>query len=129
MPSGVQQPSLQLGRAKPPQKPRQAEDEGLTEGEIKRELEYLKDPLKIADEVRRRLRNLNGNIPDEAKNQLNRIKQLVRAASKELECVVSWNHIINHEFLQRRPNAALKAFNEVSPQFVKSTLILTSINR
>ena len=115
--------------ALPPQDPREAflesrgvrrdltqkgrdENDLLTDNEINRELAFFKDPLKLADEIRRRLKSRVHGKDDQ--QNVNRVKQIVRAASRDMECVVSWNHIINHELAVQRVNSALKTFNEVS---------------
>ena len=39
---------------------------------------------------------------------------LVRIASKDVECTVSWNHLINYEMRKARVTEAVKLYNEVS---------------
>ncbi|KAM3421799.1 hypothetical protein BST61_g2178 [Cercospora zeina] len=51
---------------------------------LRKELEYLKDPLKLADHVDYVLRC---EQPDKALD-------LCRLASKKLSCIVSWNHVV-----------------------------------
>ena len=70
---------------------------------IKKQLSYLKDPLKLADHVRKTLRE------DDFDNTL----ALVRAASKNIQCVVSWNHLIDWQLSKGKMNAAIKTYNEV----------------
>jgi hypothetical protein len=71
--------------------------------ETAKELRLLRDPLKLADNVRRKLQ---GDNFEEA-------QKLVRAASKDTQCVVSWNHLISWQLNKGSLNAALKTYNEV----------------
>jgi hypothetical protein len=70
---------------------------------IRKQLSYLKDPLKLADHVRKTLRedDFDGTLA------------IVRAASKDIQCVVSWNHLIDWQLSKGRINAAIKTYNEV----------------
>lgn len=70
---------------------------------LKRELQYLKDPLKLADHVRRTLQ----------RGDVEKALGLTRIASKDMECIVSWNHIIGHLLSQKQITAAMKLYNEV----------------
>ena len=67
------------------------------------ELKYLKDPLRLANRVLVALRD-----GDEDK-----AFELVRAASKSIQCTVGWNHVINHLMGVGRLKDALKAYNDV----------------
>ncbi|KAF2398489.1 hypothetical protein EJ06DRAFT_497206 [Trichodelitschia bisporula] len=75
----------------------------LSSGSIHRELEWLPDPMKLAA---RTLALLGENRDVDA-------TELVRAASKNMSCVVAWNHLINHLLKNGRVNAALKIYNEM----------------
>ena len=70
---------------------------------IKRELKYLSDPLKLAGLALKILQ------------QDNRAKALdmVRMASRDMACTVSWNHIIDYDMSKGRVNDAIKIYNEV----------------
>ena len=68
---------------------------------------YGNDPLKLAEFVRKALR---GDDFDTA-------AAVVRAASKQIQCTVSWNHLIDWEMTKGRMNAALKIYNEVCQTF------------
>ena len=70
---------------------------------MKKQLRYLKDPLKLAAHVRQVLRD------DDCESAL----ALVRAASKDTQCVVSWNHIIDWQLSRQKMNGAIKTYNEV----------------
>ena len=68
---------------------------------------YGNDPLKLAEFVRKALR---GDDFDTA-------AAVVRAASKQIQCTVSWNHLIDWQMTKGRMNAALKIYNEVCRAF------------
>lgn len=74
------------------------------EKKVRKELQYLPDPLKLADHVRGVLK----------KGDVEKALGLTRIASKDMECIVSWNHIIGHLLAEKQVNAALKIYNEVS---------------
>lgn len=67
------------------------------------ELRHLQDPLELATFVKREL----------AKGKATEMLQLVRMASHSMECIVSWNHIIDHYLAKERVNDALKVYNEM----------------
>jgi len=67
------------------------------------DLRHLKDPLKLADYVRKKLQGGNFDVA----------QKIVRAASKDFQCVVSWNHLISWQLSNGSLNAALKTYNEV----------------
>lgn len=69
----------------------------------KRELRHLQDPLELANFVKRELR----------KDKMTEMVQLVRMASHSMQCIVSWNHIIDHYLAKERIGEALKLYNEV----------------
>lgn len=71
---------------------------------IKEELRWFQDPLKLADHIRAALQ----------KNDEDKALALVRAASKSMNCVVAWNHIIDHHMVHGKIKAAQKLYNEVS---------------
>ncbi|KAL1635352.1 hypothetical protein SLS56_001775 [Neofusicoccum ribis] len=77
---------------------------------LQKELEWFgSDPLKLADTVKKRLSN-----GDDTKTL-----ELVRFASKFMECVVSWNHLIDHYMALGRPSQALKLYNEMKKRAQK----------
>jgi hypothetical protein len=77
---------------------------------IRKELVYLLDPLKLADHVLNLLRE--GKF-DEA-------QALVREASKNFPCTVSWNHLINSQLNEGKVNGAIKTYNEVCNSFLNT---------
>lgn len=86
--------------------------------ELDREILYLQDPLKLAENTIALLR----------KDDNEKALDLVRAASKQIPCTVSWNHVVDYEMSKGRIQKAVKIYNEVirSSQvvlpLVKSTL-------
>ncbi|KAF2457807.1 hypothetical protein BDY21DRAFT_284949 [Lineolata rhizophorae] len=73
-------------------------------GKLRRELQYLKDPLHFAEHVRKLLRKQEKEEWAVA---------LLRLASKQMRCTVGWNHLIDHQMGQDKVKAALKSFNEM----------------
>lgn len=70
---------------------------------ISKQLQYLTDPLKLAEHVRRAL--VNGDFD----NTL----ELVRAASRNMQCIVSWNHLLDYQFSLGHLKQPIKTYNEV----------------
>lgn len=70
---------------------------------VRKHLKYLKDPLKLAEHVRKCLRE--GDIETTLAT--------VRAASKSMRCTVSWNHLIDWYLAHGRMKAAIRTYNEV----------------
>lgn len=70
---------------------------------LKLELVHLQDPLKLANHVQYVLRR------DDPQKALN----LCRLASKDMNAVVSWNHVIEWHISNGKVNEALKIFNEM----------------
>lgn len=70
---------------------------------MKKELQYMKDPYHIADNVLKKLKQ----------NDFDRALLLTREASKDKQCVVSWNHCIEYQFKNHKLHAAIKLFNEM----------------
>jgi pentatricopeptide repeat protein len=77
--------------------------EGDQDFALRKQLQYLKDPLKLAEHVRRCLRegDASGTLA------------IVRFASKSVQCTVSWNHLIEWHLAQGKLRAALRLYNEV----------------
>lgn len=70
---------------------------------VKKELVYLKDPLKHANHVKQTLRE----------NDLDKALALCRIASKDMQVIVSWNHTIDYLLARRELKLALKTYNEM----------------
>ncbi|CBX99870.1 hypothetical protein IAQ61_002902 [Plenodomus lingam] len=69
----------------------------------KRELRYLQDPLELATFVSKELR----------KDRVEEMLQLVIMASHSMECIVSWNHIIDYYLSKERIKDAIKVYNDM----------------
>ncbi|KAK5132793.1 hypothetical protein LTR08_008594 [Meristemomyces frigidus] len=70
---------------------------------LSKELQYLPDPIKLAEHVRYTLRC----------NDADKALALVRLASKTRSCVVAWNHIVNWYMQRGYVNDALRIYNEM----------------
>ncbi|CAG8959434.1 hypothetical protein HYFRA_00001332 [Hymenoscyphus fraxineus] len=64
---------------------------------------YGSDPLKLAEYIRQTLQEDN----------FDKALAVVRAASRGLTCIVSWNHLIDWQMSKGKMNAALKTYNEM----------------
>ena len=80
------------------------DDEPYKKLHLKLELRWLKDPVKLADHTVKLLRD----------DDFLKALELVRLASKDVECTVSWNHLIDYEMSKARVTEAVKLYNEVS---------------
>ncbi|KAI3337135.1 hypothetical protein HD806DRAFT_475791 [Xylariaceae sp. AK1471] len=69
----------------------------------RKELDYLKDPLHIANRVRKALDS------DDFKHAA----EITRQASKHTKVAVSWNHLIDYELKKDRIHSAFKLYNEM----------------
>lgn len=83
----------------------------------RKELQYLRDPLDLANFVKKEL----------GKGKSTEMLQLVRMASHSMQCIVSWNHIIDNLMGKERVTDALKVYNEVcsSANFEEAVLTLS----
>lgn len=70
---------------------------------IKKEMQWLSDPLKHSEHVHYTLRC----------NQSAKALDLCRLASRSMNCVVSWNHIVDWLMKQGLPDDAIKVYNEM----------------
>lgn len=91
---------------------------------VVRELSGLQDPYNLAERVKRGL---------ERGEEL-KMEALVRLASKNMSCVVSWNHLISYRLSKKRVSEAMKTYNEVcaapiTPFFGLVWLILQTVYR
>ena len=82
--------------------------EPYTKSNLEREVRWLKDPVKLADHTVNLLR----------KDNFRKAVETVRLASKDSECTVSWNHLIDYEMSTAKVDNAFKLFNEVSSHCV-----------
>lgn len=77
---------------------------------MKKELQYTTDPYHIAENVVKKLKE----------NDFDKALLLTREASKDKQCVVSWNHCIEYQFKNNKLHAAIKLFNEVGDLWAKA---------
>lgn len=70
---------------------------------VKKELVYLSDPLKHAHHVRQTLRS----------NEYDKAVALCRIASRDMQVIVSWNHMIDWLLVRSEVKLALKTYNEM----------------
>ncbi|KAI1467091.1 uncharacterized protein F4812DRAFT_431159 [Daldinia caldariorum] len=85
-----------------------------------KQLQYLKDPLHIADHVKKTLE----------KDQFEDALLITRKASKDTKVTVSWNYLIDHLMRQGRLHAGIKLFNEMKKraQFPNAQTYTTIFN-
>ncbi|KAL8790801.1 MAG: hypothetical protein Q9213_000425 [Squamulea squamosa] len=76
---------------------------------LSRELVYLQDPLKLAENTIALLREDDNN----------KALDLVRLASKQTPCTVSWNHLVDYEMSKGRIQKAVKIYNEMKKRAQK----------
>lgn len=74
-----------------------------TDYAVLKALKFLKDPLKLAEHVRISLKA----------GDFDTTLAIVRAASKDVQCTVAWNHLIDWQLSQGKMNAAIKTYNEM----------------
>ncbi|KAI1460591.1 hypothetical protein F4805DRAFT_416414 [Annulohypoxylon moriforme] len=74
-----------------------------SEWAAQKHLQYLKDPLDIANQVKRIL----------AKDRFEEAAIMTRKSSKDTKVVVSWNYLIDYQLRKDRIHAALKLYNEM----------------
>ncbi|KAL8663395.1 MAG: hypothetical protein Q9202_003914 [Teloschistes flavicans] len=77
--------------------------------ELKQELTYLEDPLKLAENTVKLLR----------KDDHEKALDIVRMATKRTSCVVSWNHIIDYQMSKGKIQPAEKIYNEMKKRAQK----------
>jgi len=92
-----------LANSPPP--PQQVEPFSRTS--LEQELRWLSDPLKLGDHVVKLLR----------KDDDEKALALVRLASKDIACTVSWNYLIDFSMGKGRVSDAVKLYNEVGSYF------------
>ncbi|KAL2048624.1 hypothetical protein N7G274_000536 [Stereocaulon virgatum] len=93
-------PTPYVGRADGPVR---KEDSPYKKSALEKELRWLKDPLKLGDHTVWLLRG----------DKFQKALEIVRMASKEMECTVSWNHLIDYEMSKGRVRNATKVYNEM----------------
>jgi len=70
---------------------------------VRKHLQHMEDPYKIAEHVEKTLQ----------RDGFEEALRFTRTASKDRQCVVSWNHLIDYQFKQQRLHSAIKLYNEV----------------
>jgi len=73
------------------------------DAQVRRELQFLPDPLRLAGRVKAALQK-----GDEEKAVL-----LTQKASKMMSCTVSWNHLIDYQMSKGHVVPAMKTYNDV----------------
>ena len=74
---------------------------------LEKELRYLQDPMKLADNTISLLK----------KNDFEKALALVKMSSRTMACTVSWNHLMDYEMFKGRVSNAMKTYNDVRPPF------------
>ncbi|KAL8804837.1 MAG: hypothetical protein Q9182_002331 [Xanthomendoza sp. 2 TL-2023] len=77
--------------------------------QLDRELVFLQDPLKLAENTIDLLR----------KDDNDKALEMVRIASKHTACTVSWNHVVDYEMSKGRIQKAVKIYNEMKKRAQK----------
>ena len=72
------------------------------EKDLRIELKWLGDPLKLSDHVNKLLRQDN----------FDKALALVRLSDRGAAHTVSWNHLLNHQMRNGQAKSAIKLFNE-----------------
>ena len=93
---------------------RPSKTEAYKRSNLELEVRWLKDPVKLADHTVKLLRE---DDPEKA-------VAIVRHASKDVECTVSWNLLIDYEMSKARVANALKLYHDVSSCLVPCYLPL-----
>ena len=75
----------------------------LSKASLEQEIRWLKDPLKLGDYTVKLLRQ----------DDVGKALGLVRLASKDIACTVSWNHLIDYFMSKGKVADATKLYNEV----------------
>lgn len=101
---------LQSRGTRPSTKPRKELPDAY---ETRRELVWLGDPLKLAGHILDVLR----------RDRFDEAEHLVRAASKNIQCTVSWNHLVDWQISQGKVNGAIKTYNEVRHLYYRSGIM------
>ena len=71
--------------------------------DLEKELKWIQDPLQLADNTVKLLK----------KGQYNKAYALARLASKDMRCVVTWNHLVDFDMARGHTTAAIRTYNEV----------------
>lgn len=74
-----------------------------TQQAVELEVRWLRDPLKLADRVAELL----------SQGSYFTALAITRASSKDLQCTVSWNHLVDYNMAKGKHREAVKTYNEV----------------
>ena len=75
----------------------------LKKSHLAKELQFLQDPLRLAENTVSLLQ----------RNEYDKSLEIVRLASKDISCTVSWNHLINYDMSKGDIRKAHKLYLEV----------------
>lgn len=79
------------------------EQKPFSQTNLELEVRWLKDPLRLGDKTFKLLR----------KDQVEKALAIVRLVSNDIECTVSWNHLIDWHMSKGQVSEATKLYNEV----------------
>lgn len=88
-----------------------------TESSMKKHLQYLRDPMKLSDYIRTTLRH----------DDFETAEKVVQYASKTMQCVVSWNHLVDWQLSRGKIGGAIKTFNEVRLVILLNRIVVNSV--
>ena len=74
--------------------------------DLEKELYWVRDPLKLADKIVALLKK-------DSMDDYFKAVALLRLASKNMLCTVSWNHMVDYNMRKGRVKAAVNTYNEV----------------
>ena len=77
--------------------------------DLQRELYWVRDPLKLANKVMSMLKK-------DDPGDYYKVLALVRLASKDMVCIVSWNHLVDYNMSKGKVKAAIATYNEVGSE-------------
>ncbi len=86
--------------------------EPFSKTSLEQELRWLRDPLKLGDNTLRLLRQDN----------VDKALAIVRLASKDVECTVSWNYMIDYYMSKAKVTDAVKLYNEVGHTLLRQSM-------
>lgn len=96
------------------------QEEPFSKSSLELELRWLKDPMKLAKHTVELLKG----------DQQQKALAIVRLASRDVPCTVSWNHLVDYEMGKGRVANGVKLYNEVRLPYTamrSESLVLTTI--
>ncbi|KAL8743274.1 MAG: hypothetical protein Q9190_004356 [Brigantiaea leucoxantha] len=96
----------------------------LKKSHLAKELQFLQDPLRLAENTVSLLQ----------RNEYDKSLEIVRLASKDISCTVSWNHLINYDMSKGDIRKAHKLYLEMKkraqqPDAYTFTILLRGFSR